>query len=98
LENAFGIISLLESNGVTNRDEDAEIISSLSDREISARQISEYEIWNLIVQIKTRNFLQEKLPYQPTNTGTYFCYSPLFRGALLLLPRLSFMGIMEKIN
>jgi transcriptional regulator with XRE-family HTH domain len=40
-ENVFGIISLLESNGVTNRDEEAEIISSLSDREISAHQISD---------------------------------------------------------
>ncbi|MDR1623129.1 MAG: hypothetical protein LBS00_12210, partial [Synergistaceae bacterium] len=40
-ENAFGIISLLESNGVTNRDEQAEIISRASDHEITAHQISD---------------------------------------------------------
>jgi hypothetical protein len=40
-ENAFGIISLLESNGVTNRDEQAEIINRVADREISAHQISD---------------------------------------------------------
>jgi hypothetical protein len=40
-ENAFGIISLLEANGVTNRNEQAEIISRASDREITAHQISD---------------------------------------------------------
>jgi DNA-binding transcriptional ArsR family regulator len=40
-DNAFGIISLLEANGVTNRDEQAEIISKVADREISAHQISD---------------------------------------------------------
>jgi transcriptional regulator with XRE-family HTH domain len=40
-ENAFGIISLLEANGVTNRNEQAEIISKVADREISAHQISD---------------------------------------------------------
>jgi transcriptional regulator with XRE-family HTH domain len=40
-DNAFGIISLLESNGVTNRNEQAEIISKVADREITAHQISD---------------------------------------------------------
>jgi transcriptional regulator with XRE-family HTH domain len=40
-ENAFGIISLLESNGITNRDEQAEIISRVADREVTAHQISD---------------------------------------------------------
>jgi transcriptional regulator with XRE-family HTH domain len=40
-ENTFGIISLLEANGVTNREEQAEIVSRASDREFSAHQISD---------------------------------------------------------
>ncbi|MDR1510108.1 MAG: hypothetical protein LBS53_10755, partial [Synergistaceae bacterium] len=40
-ENAFGIISLLEANGVMNRDEQAEIISKVADREVTAHQISD---------------------------------------------------------
>jgi transcriptional regulator with XRE-family HTH domain len=40
-ENIFGIISMFEANGVTNRDEQAEIISKIADREISAHQISD---------------------------------------------------------
>jgi hypothetical protein len=40
-ENAFGIISLLEANGITNRSEQAEIVSRVSDKEITAHQISD---------------------------------------------------------
>jgi transcriptional regulator with XRE-family HTH domain len=40
-ENTFAIISLLEANGVTNRNEQAGIISKVSDREITAHQISD---------------------------------------------------------
>lgn len=40
-ENTFGIISMLEANGVTNRNEQAEIISRASDRGITAHQISD---------------------------------------------------------
>ena len=40
-ENTFGIVSLLEANGVTNRNEQAEIISRASDREITAHQLSD---------------------------------------------------------
>jgi transcriptional regulator with XRE-family HTH domain len=40
-ENTFGIVSMLEANGVTNRNEQAEIISRASDREINAHQISD---------------------------------------------------------
>jgi transcriptional regulator with XRE-family HTH domain len=40
-ENIFGIISMLEANGVTNRNEEAEIISKAADQEISGHQISD---------------------------------------------------------